>query len=166
VKNIAVCLAVLVALSSTACRQPDGPLPTATDEETTNRLYDLSRDLEEVSRGSDAERQGFVDDLLVFADPHRPEALEAVRRFGTQLVDAVPKNKLSLESTQQLVRTCWTLVAATQLSDRQVKQIQEELGPQLTAIGVPQDRVDALLAELPGLQRAISTRPRRWYEVL
>ena len=156
-----------MALLSAGCRQPDGPLPTPSDDETANRLYDLSRDLEEIARGSEAERQGFVDDLLIFADPHRPEALEAVSKFGTRLVEGVPRGTpLPPESTKQLVRTCWTLVAATQLSDRQLKQLQGELAPLLSSIGIPQDRVDGLVADLPALQRAVSTRPRRWYEIL
>jgi len=78
----------------------------------------------------------------------------------------VASSKLTEQSAQQLARTSWTLVGATEMSERQIRALQAELRSQLASVGIPQDRVDAVVAEVPTVQRAVSTRPRRWYEVL
>jgi len=89
-----------------------------------------------------------------------------VEGFAGRFADAVASAKLTEQSAQQLARTSWTLVGATEMSERQIRALQAELRSQLASVGIPQDRVDAVVAEVPTVQRAVSTRPRRWYEVL
>jgi hypothetical protein len=155
---------VLVAAFATACRQPDGTVP-ALDDQTTNRISDLGRDLQAVARGESDAKKAFADDLAVFADEDEPETLDAVRGFAVRLGDALVSAKLNDQSAEQIAQTSWKLVGATELSDRQVKGLQGELRSQLTSVGTPQDRADAVVAEMPTVQRAVTTRPRRWFEV-
>lgn len=149
---------------SSACRQPDGPIPSP-DEENANRISDMGRDLQAVARGESDAKGAFAEDLAVFADDHDTEAIQTVKGFGGRLADAIGSARLSDDSAQQISRLCWQIVGATELSDRQVKALQGELRMQLASVGVSQDRADAVVAEMPNVQRAVTTRPRRWYEV-
>lgn len=155
---------VLVALSGWGCRQPDGVVP-AIDEENANRIGDAATDLRRGAHGDVEAQRGFADDLLVFPDEHNSAALDATRGFADRLSEAVVSSSLDEATAEQIARICWNLIGVTELSDRQVKALQDELRGQLVAAGLAQDRVDALVAEMPAVQRAVTTRPRRWYHV-
>lgn len=155
---------VLLAVFSVGCRQPDGVVPPL-DEEDLNRISDLGRDLEGVAGGAADARQAFAADLAVLADEHDPDAMAAVKGFAERLGDAVASRSLTGQAAQEIARTGWNLIGVTDLSDRQVKALQADLRTQLTGAGVPPDRADAIVAEMPSVQRAVTTRPRRWYEV-
>ena len=156
---------VLVAALTAACRQPDGSLPPL-DEQDTNRISDLAHDLQAIAGGDASAHKDFAQDLVVFVDPHAPEAQATVLDFAGQLAAVVASAKLTEQSAQQLAHSTWSVVGATEMSDRQIRAMQEELRTQLSANGVAQERVDAVVAEVPTVQRAVTTRPRRWFEVL
>ncbi|MEQ1573140.1 MAG: hypothetical protein ABL993_02730 [Vicinamibacterales bacterium] len=157
-------LLLALAVSISGCRQADGELPTPQGE-VPGRLVDLTRDLMAVARGETQATQDFADDLRVFA--RNPEAEKTVTRFGLQIGDAVAGagTKLTEQSAQQLAHTSWTVVGATELSDRQVETLRTDVQAQLTALGIPEDRSAALAGQVPEVQKAISTRARRWYEM-
>ena len=165
VKSTLLSIALLTTLvSAAACRQPDGPLPSAgNDAEIPNKLYDMSRDLQSIAGGEEQAKQDWVDDVRVFARTSQSES--AVVPFARQIADAVAGTKLTEQGSQQLAHSTWTAVAATELSDRQVETLQGELKSHLLAAGVPDDRATAAATEVGTVQKAISTRPRRWYEV-
>ena len=152
-----------LAVSAAGCRQPDGPLPTPKGEEVPNRLADLSRDLMAVARGETQAKQDFADDLRVFA--RTPGGEKVAVEFGLGLGDAVHGAKLTEQSAQQLAHTSWTVVGATELSERQSKALVADLKSQLLALGVPEDKSAAASAQVEAVQKTISTRPRRWYEI-
>lgn len=153
-----------VVLCLAGCRQPDGIVP-AVDEENANRITDVANDLRAVGRGDEDGRRGLVDDLAVFPDEHNPTAVAAARGFGEKVADALAGVDLNDEQAEKVARSCWTLVAVSDLSDRQVEALQQELGGHLREIGVPEDRVATLVAEMPAVQQGITSRPRRWYEL-
>ncbi len=155
---------VLALLSGWGCRQPDGVVPPV-DEETANRIEDAATDLRRGAGGDAEARQGFVDDFLVFIDQDAETGRAAVRAFTSSLSEVVVSVPLEEELAQQIARTCWNLIGVSELSDRQVTALQEELRGQLVAAGLPQDRVDAVVAGMPAVQEAVTTRPRRWYEL-
>jgi len=155
------CLGVLLCLG---CRQPDGIVPVV-DEETSNRITDVANDLRAAGRRDADGRRGLIEDLAVFPHEHNEPGLEATRAFAGRLADALSGVELNDEQAERVARTCWNLVAVDDLSDRQVAALQEELGAQLRGFGLAEDRIAALLAEMPAVQQAITTRPRRWYEL-
>lgn len=158
---------VIILLSSltSGCRQPDGATPTP-DEEAANRIFDIGNGLQQVARGEAGAKEGLVQDFQVFVDPHTQAAQSAAQGFATRLGDAVLSASLTEQSAQQLAHTIWVVAAATELSEKQTRALQDELRSQLTLAGISQDKVDAVVAEVPTVQRAVTTRPRRWYEVL
>jgi hypothetical protein len=81
------------------------------------------------------------------------------------LADALAGIELNDEQAERVARTCWNLVGVDDLSDRQVAALQEQLGAHLREFGLPEDRIAALLADMPAVQAAITVRPRRWYEL-
>ncbi len=161
--HVSVFLLMALVVSAAGCRQPDGPLPTAKGEEVPNRLGDLSRDLLAVARGETQAKQDFAEDLRVFAKT--PGGEQAAVDFGLGLGDALLGAKMTEQSAQQLAHTSWTVVGATELSERQGKALVADVKSQLLAIGVPEDKSAAASARVETVQKAISTRPRRWYEI-
>ena len=164
-KLFAVAAALAVTLLCASCRQPDGATPTL-DAQNSNRIYDLSRDLGAIAGGDATAQRDLVEDLSVLAEENNTEAQAVVRSFGERLAAAVVSARLTDQSAQQLAHTSWTVVGVTDLSDRQVRALQGELRTQLASAGIPQDVVDTVVADVPTVQRAVTTRPRRWYEVL
>jgi hypothetical protein len=131
--------------------------------EIPNRLGDLSRDLQAIAGGDQQARQDFVDDLKVFT--RAQSASTAVEPFGRRVADAVADAKLNEQAAQQLAHTTWTVVAATELSERQIDALQTELKTNLVTAGVPAERAETVAADVSVVQKTITTRPRRWYEV-
>jgi len=155
---------ILIAVLTGACRQPDGAMPMP-DEDVSNSIGDLGRDMQAIARGETTAKKDFADDLWGLADEDTAQQ-PAVLQFAERFADALASASLTEQSAQQLAHTSWLLVGATELSERQIREMQGELRSQLTSTGIPQDRVDAIVAEVPTLQRAVTTRPRRWYEIL
>ena len=140
----------------------------AQQEDVPNRLGDLGRDLVSVSRGDVEARENFADDLRVFveedASDRRSAAVDAVDELSRRVVTVVADRRLSDEQAQQLAERLWTAVAAHELSARQVETLQTDLQGALVAVGVPEDDAQNVAAQVEDVQRAVSTRQRRWYE--
>ena len=159
-------MAVVVALSLSAagCRQSDGPMPTI-QREVTNRLGDLSRDLQSAAGGEAQAKADYADDLRVFA--RSPEGETAAAAWGLRVAGAVANNKkLTEQAAQQLAHTSWTVVAGTQFSQRQAETLKNDLKAQLLALGVAEDQSTSLAEQVLDVQKAVTTRARRWYELL
>ena len=160
---VAVVCVILLSLSVAGCRQPDGPIPTPQGE-TLNRLGDLSRDLMSAARGDVQAKADFADDLRVFAKTRGGE--QATRAWALKIGDAVTNNTtLNDQSAQQLAHTSWTIVGATELSDRQVETLRNDVKAQLTALGIAEDQSEGVAGQVPEVHKAVSTRSRRWYEM-
>ncbi len=151
------------SLSAAGCRQSDGPMPPI-QSEVTNRLGDLSRDLQSAARGEAQAKADFADDLRVFA--RTPAGEKTVSAWGLKVADLVANNKkLTEQAAQQLAHTSWTVVAGTQLSEHQAETLKTDLKAQLVALGAPEDQSASVAAQVMDVQKAVSTRTRRWYEL-
>jgi hypothetical protein len=158
-----ILIIVVIGTTAAACRQPDGPMPAA-EGDVPNQLGDLSRDLLSFTSGDSQARQDFLEDLKTFGSG-RPAAEEAAVRFGTKVASAIEGRTLSEQAAQQLARTCWLVIDATELSERQSADLQETLRTHLVSAGVPEAQAAEVTAEAGVAQKAVSTRPRRWYEM-
>ena len=138
-------------------------MPTADD---TNRLDDLRRDLGDVVGGNAEGRKNFADDLMVFVDletspmPRRP-SIDLAR----QIADAAAASQLKEANAPPLLRQVWTAVAARDLSEKQVTQLQADIKTTLTGLGVAEPSAQAIANQVGTVQKAVTDRQRRWYEV-
>jgi hypothetical protein len=155
---------VAAALASvSACRQADGPVPTPSAE-TQEELADVARDLQYIASGSDPAAPTYLEsDLAKYAQraSAEPVVVELARRTSV----AVSGVKLAEQDAQRLTHNLWLSVAAREISERQVEGLQGDMQALLLSIGVPQDRAEQVAAQVGEVQRAVSDRPRRWYEV-
>ena len=138
-------------------------MPTGDD---ANRLDDLRRDLAEVVGGSAEGRKNFADDLLVFAELERkPEAAAAINDLARQSSDAAVATQLKEAAAPPLVRQVWTAVAARELSEKQVTQLQADVKATLTGLGVAEQAAQSIANQVGTVQKAVTERQRSWYEV-
>ena len=130
-----VALCVAVACAAAGCRMADGPMPMPTAEDI-NRLDDLRRDLGDVVGGNPEGRKNFADDLMVFVDlKTEPDAAPAINDLARQIADAAAAAQLKEANAPPLLRQVWTAVAARELSEKQVTQLQADIKATLTGPG-------------------------------
>jgi hypothetical protein len=151
----------MLVLALAGCRQADGPVPVA-EGDTPNRLQDLSRDLQNVAGGDAAAPRDLADDLRVFVDDaaNAPAVNELARRAS----EVVAGKQLNEQSAQRLAHQLWTAVAAREMSERQVESLQNDTQALLVSLGVPEDNAQNVAAQVGDVQKAVSSRQRRWYE--
>jgi hypothetical protein len=137
-------------------------MPTI-DEETSNRLGDVARDLRSVANGETDARKDLADDLRVFAI-EEADALTAVDDLARQVADALAGKPLTDEQARVIAEDLFTSTAARELSPRQVEALRTETAAGLVAAGVPEETARNVAAQVDIVQQAVA-RPRRWYEV-
>ncbi|HXH23637.1 MAG TPA: hypothetical protein VNI78_00220 [Vicinamibacterales bacterium] len=153
-------LLLATALPLAGCRQADGPLPPE-DGETPNRLADIARDLQNVAAGqSDKE---LADDLVVFVEP--PSAEPAVRELSRRVSQALGGRNVTPEAASELARQLWLAVGARELSPRQVAVLQEDVQKSLAGLGVSEERAQPVVEQIAEVQRLVTRRQKRWYEL-
>jgi len=156
-------LCVAVALSAAGCRMADGPLPAPSSEDQ-NRLDDLRRDLGNLVGGNAEARQDFTDDLMVFVKPgSKPQP--AINELARLVADAAVASQLKEASAPPLLRHVWTAVVARELSERQIATLQADVKTTLAGLSVPEPSAQAIASQIVVVQKAVTTRERKWYEV-
>jgi hypothetical protein len=156
---------VAVALSASGCRMADGPLPTPGSEDL-NRLDDLRRDLGNVVGGHAEAKQDFIDDLRVFVKPGtKPQAPPAINELARLVTDAAVAAQLKEPAMPPLLRQVWTAVVARDLSERQIATLQADVKTTLAGLAVPEPSAQAIASQIVVVQKAVTDRERRWYEV-
>jgi hypothetical protein len=159
----AVCVVLAVAMAG--CRMADGPLPTPGTEDL-NRLDDLRRDLGNVVAGHADAKKDFADDLMVFVKADaRPEAPAAVNELARLISDAAVSAQLKETSVSPLLRQAWTAVVARELSEKQIATLQADVKTTLTELAVPEPSAQAISSQIVVVQKTVTDRQRRWYEV-
>lgn len=136
------------------------PVP---EGETPNRLHDISRDLQSVAGGEMQARQDLADDLLVFGEPADVGA--ALQELSKRTSDVVAGKNLSEQDAERLAHQLWVSAAARELSQRQVETLQNDMHGLLVSIGVTEDHAQQVAAQVGEVQRIVTERPRRWYEI-
>jgi hypothetical protein len=163
--RVFVMITLAVACAGAGCRMSDGPMPTP-GKEDPNRLDDLRRDLGDIVGGNPEGRKNFTDDLLAFADLERkPEAAAAITELAGQIADAAAATQMKEAAAPPLLRQVWTAIAARELSEKQVTQLQADVKTTLTGLGVAEPSAQAISNQVGTVQKAVTDRQRRWYEV-
>ena len=160
-----VVLSLAAACAAAGCRMADGPMPMPTADDT-NRLNDLRRDLGDVVSGNPEGRKNFVDDLMVLVDlGDKPDAAPAIDGLAQQIADAAAASKVKEANAPPLLRQVWTALAARDLSEKQVTQLQAEIKATLTGLGVAEPAAQGIANQVGTVQKAVTDRQRRWFEV-
>lgn len=160
--RVRAALFVMLPLLVFGCRQSDGQMPTPS-ETAQGDLVDIGRDLIYIATGSDpAAPQDLSVDLRKYVT--RDEAIPVVEELARRTAGAVAAKKLPEQTSQQLAHTLWVAIAATEMSDRQVEGLQNDTQSILMSIGVADEQAQQVAAQVGEVQRAVTTRQRRWYE--
>ena len=152
-------VAVLVL---SGCRQPDGPIPTP-DATVQEELGDVARDLQYIAAARDPQApQNLAEDLRKYAQ--RPAAVPAVDELSRRTAGAVAGSQLSEQAAQRLTHNLWLSVAARDISERQIELLQNDTQSLLISVGISEERAQPVAVQVGEVQRAVTSRPRRWYE--
>jgi hypothetical protein len=154
-------LVLAAALILSGCRQADGPVPTPT-ESVQEELVDVRRDLQNVAGGNATAPQELADDLRKYS--RRPEALPAVDELSRRLVTALTGTDLGEQDAERLAHDLWLSMAAREISERQVEELQNNVQALLMSIGATEETAQPVAVQIGEVQRAETDRPRRWYE--
>jgi hypothetical protein len=69
------------------------------------------------------------------------------------------------EAIPPLLKQVWTALAARDLSERQVTQMQADVRTALTGAGIGDPAAQTITNQVGTVQKAVTNRSRRWYEV-
>jgi len=153
---------IAALLGGAACRQPDGrtPIPTADQQ---NEIGDIARDLLNLVN-NDREAPGdLASDLQKYTE--EDAGLDQSKELTRRLIEGLEGARLDEPTAEQLARTLWVGLTARDYSNRQVDALKTELTAVLTKAGVPANRAQPIAEQLGAVQQAITTNPKRWYQV-
>jgi hypothetical protein len=154
-----ICASVLVLVG---CRQPDGEVPTP-DAVAQEELGDVARDLQNIGNARDPEApKDLAYDLRKYA---QRSAVPAVDELSRRTADALAGSQLSEQAAQRLTHNLWLSVAARDISERQIESLQNDTHSLLVSVGISEDRAEQVAVQVGEVQRAVTSRPRRWYEL-
>ena len=152
------------AVSVAGCRQADGPVP-APDAGVQDDLHDVGRDLQNAATGSDPSGpQDLTSDLVKYVD-EKPPAAAAVNELTKRAATAVKGVKLGDQTAQRLANNFWVSINAHELSERQVESLQNDTQQLLTSTGVTNESARQVADQVGQVQKVVTTRQRRWYEL-
>lgn len=156
-------LLVIAALSLSACRQADGPVPTPT-EERQQELVDVSRDLQNIATSRDPRApQDLAEDLRKYAPESGDEP--AVDELSRRAARVLPGVNLTEQVAQQLAHNLWLTISAREMSARQIETLQNDVQSLLVSVGVAEENAQQVAAQVGDVQEAVTDRQRRWYEL-
>lgn len=134
------------------------PSPDAQDD-----LVDIGRDMMNIASGSDpAAREDLAYDLRKYVEDK--EDVGVVEELSRRTADAVANQKLPEQTAQRLAHTLWLAISADEISERQAEMLEEDAQSMLVSIGVAEEQAQQVAAQVGEVQRAVTTRQRRWYE--
>ena len=153
-----------MALTLAGCRQADGPVP-APDESVREDLGDARKDLEYIATGYDpSASKDLAADLGKYVD-EMPPAAAAVDELSRRLAGVVAQKKLPEQTGDQLALNLWLAIQARQMSERQVESLQNDTQSLLMSVGITEENAQQVAAQIGEVQRLVTTRQRRWYEL-
>jgi hypothetical protein len=157
-------MVALVAICSllAGCRQPDGPMPMPTPEQS-NKTGDIARDLQNVAAKSDGALNELTDDLLNLSS--KPPSLQLVRELAAALDQALAGSSPTAEVTQRLAETLFIVLTARELSERQVTRLQTDVTERVRQVNGDVQRSQVVAAVTEKIQKDITMNPRRWFQV-
>ena len=157
-------LLALMALTLAGCRQADGPVPTP-DDSVLEDLGDVRKDLEYIATGYDpSASKDLAEDLRKYVD-EMPPAAAAVDELSRRVADVVAQKKLPEQTGDQLALNLWLAIQARQISERQVESLQNDTQALLMTVGITEENAQQVAAQIGEVQRLVTARQRRWYEL-
>lgn len=145
------------------CRQADGPVPTPSQTHQ-EELVDVARDLQNVASGRDPNSPvDLADDLRKYTE--RPAARPLVDELSARTVKALQGRELADQDAQRLAHNLWVSVYAKELSERQIETLQNDMQALLVSLGAGEESAQQVAAQVGEVQRSVTRRPRRWYEL-
>lgn len=156
--RLAAALTVVLALAG--CRQPDGAVPTPQGDQD-NRIEDISRDLQNLTRQDADAPAELLDDLTNLEPVPRPQ--EQLKALADALAAALAGATLPDAEAGELATLVFQLVAARDMNETQIEQVAADLRAQLVRAGAmpePADRAAAAAADLAG---EVTKNKKRWY---
>ena len=147
-----------------ACRQPDGPTPTP-ETGVQEELRDVARDLQNVAARRPEAEQELADDVRKYIEDEDASVHPVVDELLRMTTEALPDGSLSEQAAQQLAHTLWISITARELSERQVESIQNDLQALLMSTGIAEEKAMQVATQAGEVQRTVTNRQRRWYEV-
>lgn len=160
--RIRVGVVVGAVLMVSGCRQPDGPVPTPNDS-VQEELVDITRDLQYIAAGRDPQApQDLAYDLGKYAGQ---TAKPAVDELSRRTASAVAGSQLTEQAAQRLTHNLWLAIAARDISERQIESLQNDTQSLLMSIGIAEGPAQEVALQVGEVQREVTERPRRWYEL-
>lgn len=157
-------LVAVISVTVSGCRQADGPVPTP-DESVQEDLGDVRRDLEYIATGYDpSATEDLAQDLRKYVE-EQPPAAAAVDELTRRTAGAVAQTKVVEQSAERLAHNLWLAIMARQMSYRQVESLQNDTQSLLMAAGVTEENAQQVAAQIGEVQRVVTARQRRWYEL-
>jgi hypothetical protein len=151
------------AVSMSACRQADGPIPTPSQGEQ-EELHDVGRDLQNVAAGRDPQApKDLAEDLRKYVK--RKTSEPAIDELSRRTSSVLPGKNLPDQAAQQLAHDLWLSMTAREASEKQIEGLQNDVQSLLMSIGVAEDGAKQVAAQVGQVQSAETDRPRRWYEL-
>jgi hypothetical protein len=157
-------LLLVAGVGLAGCRQADGPLP-APNPTVQEELVDVAHDLENIAKARDPQApKDLADDLRKYTS-RRPSAEPVVDELSSRTAKVVAGSKLTEQLAQQLAHNLWLSIAARELSERQIETLQNDMQSLLMSFGVVDTEAQNVAAQVGVVQRAVTDRGRRWYEL-
>ena len=158
------CAALLLGagllLTIAGCRQPDGTLP-APQGDQTNRIQDISRDLQNLAAKDANAPSELYDDLTYLEATPRPEP--PLRELSQALASALGGTKLSDEDANTIANHLFVAVSGRDLSEAQVQKVGDDLRASLVEVGANPQAAERAAVATTALAGEVSENKKRWY---
>jgi hypothetical protein len=160
--TVTTALMLFLALTLSGCRQADGPIPKP-DPNTEGELEDVRHDLQNIAMGDASGAADLENDVVKYA--RRRSEVPAVTELCKRTADVLKGRNLTEPTAIRLAHSLWTAIAARQISERQIEALQNDVQSIFVSIGVPEPQAQQVAAQVGEVQKAVTQKPRRWYEL-
>jgi hypothetical protein len=147
-------------LTAAGCRQPDGTMPSPQGDQT-NRIGDISRDLQNLAAKDVNAPNELYDDLTYLEATPRPEP--RLRELSQALATALGGTKLSDEDATAIANHLFVAVSGRELSEAQVEQVGDDLRASLVGVGADAQAAERAAVATTALAGEVSENKKRWY---
>jgi PBP1b-binding outer membrane lipoprotein LpoB len=160
--RIQYAIILLSALLLGACRQGDGPVAKP-DANAEAELDDVKHDLQNVARRDPSGPEDLRYDVTKYA--RRATEAPAIDELSRRTASVIAGKTLDDQTAARLAHSLWTSIMAREISERQVEALQNEMQSVLMSAGVAEPQAQQVAAQVGVIQKQVSNRPRRWYEL-
>jgi len=95
----------------------------------------------------------------------KPEEVPSITELTRRTATVVAGRTLNEQTAGRLAHSLWQTIWARQVSERQTEALQNEIQSTLVSIGVVEEQARQVAAQAGEVQKIVSARPRRWYEL-